>query len=81
MLARCWNCTNYQSCTDYRTFAYGCLCCVEDYQPKWSLRQVVKNLADFAKLKKQGPPKVDEPGDEPKLPDWIFQPLCPEFDI
>lgn len=77
MFARCWNCASYQGCEDYRTFAYGCLCCKEGYLPERNFRQVVKNLADFARLKKQGPPKVDEP----ELPDWVFQPPCPDFDF
>ncbi len=77
MFARCWRCANYQSCEDYRTFAYGCLYCKEGYRTEPKFGQVVKNLADFARLKKQGPPKVDEP----ELPDWIFQPDYPELDM
>ena len=67
---RCWNCSRYTGCTDYRTFAWGCDCCTS-HREEPSLLKTRRNLADFQWVKKQGPQKTEE---EP-LPEWVFSPL------
>lgn len=53
-LKRCWNCAKYSSCTDYRTFAYGCLYC-GDYAKEKNIGVCIKNGLDFLKISEPQP--------------------------
>lgn len=70
MESRCWNCSRYALCDDYRTFAWGCLCC-DAHQRELSFFKTLQNLTDFQRVKKQGPLRVEE---EP-LPEWVYSPF------
>lgn len=51
---RCWNCTQYAGCQDYRTFAFGCLSC-NAHEAETNVLKMVNNLVDFANLQLKGP--------------------------
>lgn len=62
-LIRCWNCKQFNWCTDYRTFAYGCLNCSE-HEPEPSILRIIDNWFIFIHL--EPPCKYD---DEPDIED------------
>lgn len=63
-IARCWNCTQFNSCDDYKTFAYGCLRCSHHEMERNTLK-AISNFFNFIKLI---PPEEKCPTDRMPLP-------------
>ena len=49
---RCWNCKHFQHCTDFRTFARGCLYCTEGYEVNLKVWQWVRFFPEWYVIQK-----------------------------